>query len=138
MTLTKLESCEHFLRRACCLFTSKPKPAERYLSIGILVRDGLRQGFSLQVIAVAITLPISECVWALKYSEGSASLKFQALVEDWSWAKIVRAVSDESGDNGIVPSTTNRVPRRMRRSIKPQRRLSSERQRRLFGRNFEI
>lgn len=138
MTLTRSDTHEHFLRRICCLFTSKPNPAERYLSIGRLVRDGLRQGLSLQVIAVAISLPVSECVWALKYSEGSASLKFQALVEDWSWAKIVRAVSDESGDNGIAPSTTNRVPRLMRRSIKPQRSLSSERQRRLFGRNFEI
>lgn len=136
MTLTKLEPCEQFLRRACCLFTSKPKPAERYLSIGLLVRDGLRQGLSLQVIAVALTLPISECVWALKYSEGSASLKFQALVEDWSWAKIVRAVSDECGDNGIAPSTTNRVPRLMRRSFKLQRTFNRDRQRRFFGRKF--
>lgn len=138
MTLTRSDTHEVFFRRISCLFGPKAKPAERYLSIGGLVRDGLRLGLSIQVIAVAIALPASECLCALRYAESSVSLRFQALVEDWSWAQIVRAVSAGNADPEIKPTMMQLATCPIPRSTEPPFGSCRERQRRLFGSYFEI
>src|SRR5262245_19693420 len=62
--------------------------AEFYLSLGRAVRLRLRHGATLEEISCGSGLPIYECLLTLQYAESDEVLKFQALVENWSWEKI--------------------------------------------------
>ncbi len=109
MRLQNSETRETFLTRLCCHAARSCIPAERYLAIGQTVCFGLQHDFSIETIALAIQMPIGECRLAQEFSKSSTSLKFRALVERWSWRKIVRAMADEKivhQDDQPLPITT--------------------------------
>lgn len=63
--------------------------AELYLSVGEAVRTCLQQGLPLPFIAERIRTTVEQCLLALRFAESPNSLKLEALVEEWPWAKIV-------------------------------------------------
>ena len=62
--------------------------AELYLVIGRAIRDCLRRGLSLPLIAHSAQTTVEECLLALKYLESSTGFKLEALVEKWPWSRI--------------------------------------------------
>lgn len=62
--------------------------SELYLLIGHAVRDCMRNGLSLPLIAHSAHTTVEECLLALKYFESSNGFKLEALVEEWPWSRI--------------------------------------------------
>lgn len=62
--------------------------SELYLSIGRAVRDCMRNGLSLPLIAHSAHTTVEECLLALKYFESSNGFKLEAMVEEWPWSRI--------------------------------------------------
>ncbi len=62
--------------------------AELYLAVGRAVRECLRIGLSLSMIAQSAQTTIEECSLALQYIESSTGFQLEALVEEWPWSRI--------------------------------------------------
>ena len=74
--------------------TAKPlSDADWPLFVGLTLRDCLRRGISLPSIAESAQTTVEECLLSLKFAEGHAGLKLEALVENWTWKDIVAAMS---------------------------------------------
>ena len=67
-------------------------PAEYFLTLGKIVKRFERGGVSLDSICRRIGLPVAECLLARLYAESPDSLKLRALVEKWSWQRIMEQV----------------------------------------------
>lgn len=77
--------------------------AEWHLLVGIAVRACLRQGQSLPLVAQSAQTTLDECLLSLRFVEASAGLQLEALVEEWSWNRIVSellAMNPEVCQNG--------------------------------------
>lgn len=75
--------------------TNLVSDAELYLSVGRAVRDCLRQGLSLSLIAQSAHMTVEECLLALRYIESSNGFKLEALVEEWPWSRITAEMATE-------------------------------------------
>lgn len=67
--------------------------AEVYLVIGRAIRDCLRRGLSLPLIAQSAQTTVEECLLALKYVESSTGFQLEALVEEWPWSRITAGLA---------------------------------------------
>lgn len=67
--------------------------ADLYLSVGRAVRDCIRHGLPLPLIAQSTQTTIEECLLALQYFESSNGFKLETLVEGWSWSRITEALT---------------------------------------------
>lgn len=85
------------------LTAKPPSDADWHLFLGRAVRDCLRRGIPLPSIAESAQTSVEDCLISLKFSEGHAGLKLEALVDDWTWEEIVAAMwsrhFDESSRN---------------------------------------
>lgn len=79
--------------------------AEWHLSVGCAVQACLRCGISLPSIAKSAETTVEECLLALKFAEGSARLRLEAMVEGWTWKEIVAAMSSLNSDVASKPTT---------------------------------
>jgi hypothetical protein len=63
--------------------------AEWLLTVGKFVRKHIRRGAGIEEVATRLQVEEDTCKLAVVFFESSDSLKLRAIVEDWTWARLV-------------------------------------------------
>jgi hypothetical protein len=63
--------------------------AEWLLSVGKFARKQIRRGAGIEEVATRLEIEADTCKLAVVFYESSDTLKLRAIVEDWTWARLV-------------------------------------------------